>query len=285
MEVKVKKLYDVSKIVVPDEMKEWKTTDSQIQEQLEVLSRLSAKEENVSLVEKGDCVVLSCTEGALKDRTVLLYPGLNLPGAEKAEEAVIGLAAGSELVTELHGAVKLKIEKIVRRVPTAIDDALVQMQNIEGVTTVDAYRAWYKETTDEANKERVLKGINAYYIDMLAEQSEFEYDQTEIEQWIEEQIQMQKACGEEIPEEMFEMMRAEGPRPLFREAVAKAICEAEGFTFTPDMFEDELKMLVEQMPEMEAMLDEYKEMYVQGAYMDKAMELLSEPAKKCLEVE
>lgn len=75
-----------------------------------------------------------------------------------------------------------------------------------------------------------------------------------------------------------------------RVAVEEEICKANGFTFTSDMFEDEIKQMMdmpgmEDMPDMEAMLDDYRAMYVNQAYMEKASELLDEQAQSCLEVE
>lgn len=37
------------------------------------------------------------------------------------------------------------------------------------------------------------------------------------------------------------------------------MCEAQGFVFTADMFEDEIQTMTAEMPGMEKMLDEYAE--------------------------
>lgn len=292
MDIKVKQLYDISKIVVPQEMTKWKVTDDQIEEQLKTIAKLSAVETDGDVAAVDDCVVLSCEEGALAGRTVLLYPGLNLPGAEAAEQAVLGLSIGSELTVELNGEVKLKVEKILRRVPVAIDDELIKAQAIEGIATVDAYREWYRKKAGMENREQALKMIKSYYLDCLAEKSEFDYDHAELDAWVDEGIQQQimymaEVTGQpaEISEEEIAEMKRKGRLMPLRAVVEQEICQSQGFTFTQDMFEDEIKAMADEMPGMEDMLDDYRDMYVSNAYMDKASELLDECAQSCLEVE
>lgn len=292
MDIKVKKLYDVSQVVVPEEMTKWKVTDTQVEEQLEVLRRLTAVETEAETVEKGDCVCCSCSAGALKGRTVLIYPGMNLPGAEAAEEAVLSAKPGSEFTVELNGEAVLKVEKIVHRVPAEISDDLAKAQGIEGVETLDDYRAWYRKTTGETQRAQVLQQIKNYILDEVAKYSEFEYDEAEVNGWIEEQMQMQLAFEAEqtgMPAEMSEEERQGMSEFIFlnmtRVTVMEQICENHGFTFTADMFVDEVKSLIGDMPGMEDMVQEYAESYAGNAYMEKVLELLDEQAQSCLEVE
>lgn len=290
MNIKVKKLYDIAKVVVPKEMTMWKVTDEEIQEQLKTLSMLSAEERDADTAETGDCVKCFCLSGGLKDRTVLIYPGKEIPGAEEAEQAVMGITVGTEFAVELNGEQELKVEKIIRRIPVVVDDALVQKQNIQGVSTVDEYCEWYRQTTGEINREQALKQIKIYYLEAMAEKSELEYDKAEMEIWVEGQVQQyvaeMEAMGqkEELSEEMLGQMKEQCAASRFGEAVAKAICEEQGIFFTADMFEDELKQMAEEMPGMEDMLDEYAQMYVGNAYTGKAIELLDEQAHTCPEV-
>lgn len=305
MDIKVKKLYDISQIVVPEELTKWKVTDEQIEEELNKLTKLAATETEADTAEAGDCVALSCVEGTLNDRTVLLYPGLNLPGAEAAEQAVVGLAVGSEAVLELNGPQKLKVEKILRRVPAELTAELIKSQNVDGVATIDEYRQWYRDKAGMENREQALKQINSYYLETLAEKSEFDYDEAELNAWLDAQIQqqmayMEQALGAEgiaaeggFTDEDIAAMKQQGKLMPLKTAVEQYLCESNGFTFTADMFEDELKAAAEEMagmPEMpgmpgvDEMLEQYRDMYVSQAYMTKAAELLAERAQNCLEV-
>lgn len=292
MEVRVKKLFDLSQIKVPIELKSWRVNEVQVQEQLQSLARLSAVERTADCVETGDSVFLSCNSGQLKDRQILLYPGLHLPGAQEAEEAVLGLSVGNEIVVELSGKAQLKIEKIVRRVPAEINDRLIQEQEIENVADVDSYIAWYKETAGEKNKENAVRALKNYFIDAMVQNSEFSFDEEEMKTWVEEQFQRQIALESaetgqepEISEEEIPEMKAYYRETAFREALEKSICQENGFEFTPDMFDEEVRELTGDLPGMEEMIEEYKAMFVQNAYTDKVMELLDESARKCLEVE
>lgn len=292
MEIKVKALYDVSKVVVPKELTEWKVTEEQVQEHLNQIARLAADTQEASVVEKGDCVKCSCTEGALAGREVLIYPGLKLPGAEQAEEAVLSLTAGSEFTVELNGEEKLKVEQILRRIPAAVDDNLIQRQAIDGVTTVDEYCSWYRKNTEETNRTQALKLIQNYYIQTITDHSEFEYDQAEMDELVERQLKEQLAYEMEMTGEKFELSEEElmlakeqMSSGQLRSAVEQAMCNAAGIVLTPDMFEEELKAIAAEMPGMEDMMDEYRELYLNQAYAERAVELIDEQAKSCLEVE
>ena len=297
MEVKVKKMYDISDIAVPEELTKWKVSDEQVNERLAAIAKLAAAEREADSAEAGDCVVLSCTEGALKERTILLYPGLKLPGAEAAEEAVLGLSAGSELTVELNGREKLKVKKILRRTPVPVDDVLIKEQAIDGVGTVAEYCEWYRAEAGRDNREMALKQIKNYFLDTIVENSEFDYDKEEMDAVLEKQLAAQLAYEEqmtgreeEFSEEERAEMKASGSMRFLRAAVEEEICKKNGFTFTRDMFEDEIREMmdmpgIEDMPGVEDMLDEYRDMYVSQAYMEKASELLDEQASSCLEVE
>lgn len=292
MEIKVREIYDVSQIEVPKELGLWKVSDEQMDAQLKVLARLAAQDIPADKAQAGDCVRCICLSGELEGREVLLYPGMKIPGAEQAEAAVEGCGAGDVIHTVLNGDAELQIREILRRKPAEVDDALIESLCMEGVGTLEAYRAWYKKTTAESNQTQAVKQIQNYMLDELAARSVVEADEAEMERGAEAQARQRFAFDMEtggmqmeLTDEMLEELKQESRLQMRRDAVEKAFCEEQGFTFTPDMFEEEMREIAEMMPGMDDMLDEYRSMYVQSAYSNKARELLEEQAKSWLEVE
>lgn len=87
MKSKMINCYDYTQLEVAEELGRWRYPDSEIQEELEALARDHSGEEEMEEVKEGDSVRCICTESSLenwKGRTVLLYPGRKLPGAEEA---------------------------------------------------------------------------------------------------------------------------------------------------------------------------------------------------------
>lgn len=290
MDAQVKTLYNVAEVVVPSKYTQWKVSEEELDGQIALLERLSAEETAVEAADAGDCVVCRCIGGHLTDRKVLLYPGLGIPGLENAEKAAFGVKSGEEIRTEINGAVSLVVEKILRRIPRKMDDGLIQSLGIQNVTTVDGYRTWYRETTEENNQTQVLNGIKNYLLDAVAEKSEFEISQEDLDAYAQEQTQRATAEleGSGMPaeqlEEMLSTMKEQCEQSFKRELVIRKICNDQGFVFTPEMFREQLEEMAAQLPDMDTMLDEYRQMIVDSAYMQKVWELLDAQARTFLEV-
>lgn len=290
MEAKVKVLFDPALVVVPEEMTRWKVTDQQVEEQLERIGRLNAREVSADMAAAGDCVVCSCEAGQLEGRTVLLYPGLCVPGAEAAEQAALGRKVGETFEAELNGTLTLTVQKVIHRMFRGVDDEAVQALGIDGVTTVEAYRTWYQKDAGEKNREQALKYIKFYILDTVAAKSEIEVNQAELDAWARPQVE-QAYESMQVPgmplenrDEMMAMLKEQCIQGFRRDQVSRALCGAQGFVYTPDMFEAQVAEMAAQMPGMEEMLEEYRTMFVNDAYMMKTMELLDAQARGCLEV-
>ena len=101
----VSKLYDRHCIAVPEEMRKWHTDGrEEADQQLKALSYAHGTEINADKVQTGDSVHLRCDEGKLQGRVVLIYPGLELPGAADAEKAVMGHCVNDVIMTKIGGA-------------------------------------------------------------------------------------------------------------------------------------------------------------------------------------
>lgn len=292
MNARVVKLYDLASVTVPKEMTAWQVTDAQVEEQLVLLRKLAAQEISAEKAEAGDCVVCACDHGALAGRTVLLYPGQKIPSAESAEETVLGLSAGAAFTADLNGEVSLKVQKVIRRQASQMSDELIAGLGIEGVSTVAAYRAWYIQQTSEDNKAQALKSIKIYILTTLAERSEFEIDEAELDTWAMGQIEEIKKVAPEMlgnPDDyeiMLPMLKEQVIENFKQELVMKAFCESRGFTFTPDMFADKVAETLQQaadMPGMEMDETQCAEMLVNNAYVEQALNLLDETAQAALE--
>lgn len=290
MKMNVKDLHDISLIQVPEELLEWEVTPEQIDSQLVLLSKINAVEELVDKVEEKDCVVCQCLDGRLSDRVVFIYPGLHLPGALEAEKCSLEKTIDDVFETDLNGYVKLKVQKIIRRMDAIVNDAFVQSLEIEGVDTIEKYRDWYKKETEASQKGKVIKNIQNYLLDSIAQNSTYEeVDAKEMDAFLTSQAKQLVAyenemTGEsvELTDEWLDEIKESVVFDLKREAVGRKLCEQEGIVYTSEMFEDEIKQTVPE--EMSEMMEEYKDMYVRNAYFTKAYELLENCAKKYLEV-
>ena len=96
MKSRVVSYYDYKKLEIPEELTRWHIPDEEIWKELEFQAGDHAVEKRAEdAVKIGDsvrCVCVKASKEKWKDRTVLLYPGRGLPGAESAETAVLAMA-------------------------------------------------------------------------------------------------------------------------------------------------------------------------------------------------
>ena len=105
MRSKLTQCYDYRQLAVPEELKKWRFPESQIDEELEALARDHSSEQQMEgPVKDGHSVQCTCLKdekGNWEGRTVLLYPGRSLPGAQEAEQAVLGKRQGETFSCQL----------------------------------------------------------------------------------------------------------------------------------------------------------------------------------------
>lgn len=297
MKSNVTKLYDRTLISVPPEMIQWHVDADAIDEQLHTLACSHASEFHPDTVQKGDSVRLSCPEHT----DVLLFPGLALPGVEKAEEDVIGLHVGDGLTASINGDTQtMTVCEIRRRVPASIDDALIQAEHIEGVATLEDYRRWYQAKEEEQNKSDAVRNIAFFLFEEIRERSEYALDQEEMNKWADKQARqyldecIAMGIDPHIPDEGFELLTDEQAvekfkaqfLPEFRSIlVGQELCEQGGVSLT---WEDLRSEFEQMMPtDQEDITDEEREqakaMFMESAPVAKALDMLIEEAREYVE--
>ena len=90
MKSKIIDFFDYNTLDIPTELKKWHIPEEEIQNELEALAADNASQAEVTdAIAVGDSVLCVCTDCGEKvwiGRTVLLYPGRCLPGAEEAKK-------------------------------------------------------------------------------------------------------------------------------------------------------------------------------------------------------
>ena len=297
MKSKVKKLYAIEKISIPSEICTWKVGQEEIKAKLEALSLEYASDSLCDTVMKGDCVFCRSERNrSFSDRTILLYPNRSIPEAEKAEEAIIGKKSGSQVKTTLAGIdVVLTIEKIVRRLPAAIDDELILKLAIDGVKTLVDYEEYYKNKQEENNKVNATHNIVSYLIQELIEHSEYDIDTDDMNEWTSKraakyfEYMLEEGEDPRLPEEGFDILTDEEAiakiagnlEPEYKELlVCLALCEEKGIHFSKDDVQADIK---EYQESGEFDFVDEEEMLMKK-YIGAAWHILEEKATTFLEV-
>lgn len=276
----VSNLYDIDSIVIPEEMLNISVDEQRVEDEVGTLALRYAKEEFVDQAEKGDLVYCQADKETYPDgRTILVYTGVAMPGAEKAAEAVLGSKAGDTVKTEIAGkALELTIEKILRRTPVEVTDELVAGIGIEGVTTLDEYR---KHVSDKIKEDIMLeneKAIVRYYLDQMTENSTYVYDEKEMEDYIktmtERYMKEAETMGE--PEDMDDFLDPEYMKESITAQakqgwMAEAFCKSKDIEIDRAAIEEDADKTIEMMELMgEEVPDrsEIVEMTLNNAYFD-----------------
>lgn len=304
MQSKVITLYDYRSDQVPEELTCWRVMDQEIEEQLASLAQAHAKIISVENVEIGDAVKCICMGADLQGRaTILLYPGRSLPGAKEAEISVIGKKKNDVFATTINGtALTLQVQEILRRGgPLTIDDALVKLEQIEGVNTVMDYARWYRDQKEPDRRKEAAFQIGQFWFRRISRLSEFAIDQEEQKKWAKDNARLSfhsmVAAGENpcIPEEGFTLLTeeeamekmAERILPQFSTMVAaRALAGERGIVFDKDGLEPKYQQIAAFLhcTLEEAKKEVSSELVSDGFYVDQAVKILCEEAETFLEV-
>lgn len=282
----VSNLYDIDSIVIPEELTKTDIDEQKVDEEVQALAKRYAREEQADAAAAGDLVCCQADSESYPDgRTILIYAGMKLPGAEKAEEAVIGKKAGDAVSTILaEKNVTLTIRKIVRRTPVAVNDALIAGMGIENVKTIEDYKAFIRDkmAADQAMEQE--KEVIRYVMDEMIANSTYIYDEKEMEAYVQKTCEQYKKECEAIgePVEMEEMKQGivEQCKQYW---MAKAFCESKGIAVDLSSVEEEtdkmmemMQLMGEQVPDRAEML----EMAEQDAYLDGLFQYINTMVEK-----
>lgn len=277
----VTKLYDINSIKIPEELLELRVEDSEIEEKVRMLSVRYAKENEADIAAAGDTVYCKADESSYPDgRRIILFTGTVIPGAEEAAEKAIGKSVGDSFsATIADKNAELTVEKIIRRTPVEVDDGLIADIGIEGVATLDEYRAYLKEQELADMRMERHKAIFYHFLCELTEKSEFSYDEKEIDEYIQNLIaQYPPESGvdmnpEELRENVFSQIKGSW--------VADAFCKSRNIEI--DM--KEIEEAADKMLEMQSLMgeevparEEFIEMYLENAKFGALYEYVDEIA-------
>lgn len=282
----VTKLCDIDSIEIPKEMLEIRVEEQQLEEELSALSLRYAKEAAVETAEVGDTVFCQADKESYPDgRTILLYTSVPLPGAEAAAKQALGKGAGDTFTAQLAGkTVTLTVEKVLRRTPVEVNDALIAGLGMDGVSTVADYRDHLRKKAEDDLKMEQSKGIIHYLLDQMEAGSTFEYDPQELDAYVQKNMdqylqEMREMGMEESPEEIRASILAQEKQNW----MAEAFCKSRGIEVNLEDAETQADQMIEMMqltgepvPDREEMV----EMMRQGAYLDGVFQYIDEIIEK-----
>ena len=305
MKSRVTKLFDYTRAEVPEKLRRWRVTDQAMEGHLAVLGRSHALERDVDEVRAGDSVVCRGESAVSRwNKPVLLfYPGSGL--CEKViENALVGMKPGeSKTIAASEGDVKLTVTRIVRREPHPVNNELVKLEGVEGVETLDAYRRWYRETTEKADRDRNAHYLGRHLLQEIEKHSEYDIDEAEETAWAEakgaEWRKAEEAQGIDpsVPEEGTDFLTEEQikekytdkSRPHFRARLAHAAAAvALSGKDEETLFREELAYEAEKyyhmsVEELLKQVEGQEDSYRGSAMFNAADRLLAERAEKLME--
>lgn len=259
----VTKLCDADSIEIPQELLTLHVDPQQVEEELQRLSLRYAAECPADTAESGDIIYCQADTAAYPDgRTVLIYTGTALPGTEAAVPALLGHHAGDAVQTQLMDRpTTLTIQKILRRTPVTVDDALIARMGLDGVATVDSYRAYlHQKKLEDLQMER-HKELIRYLLDHMLEGCTFSYDEAEMDAFVQDTI---RDITEHSPDEAAdadpEEMRASILAQEKQRWMAKAFGEQQGVEIQMDQVEAETDQMIEMMQLMGEQVPSREEM-------------------------
>lgn len=306
MKSKIVECFDYRTLEVEDHLRKWKIPDSEIREEMENLARdHSGETETEDGAKAEDCVSCICTEASAanwKNRTVLLYPGRNLKGAQEAEKACLGKRPGDVFSCEIRGVqVTLAVKKVIRRKKVTVGPELFRILQLPGVSTEEDFARWYHEQHDEERRQKASYGIVSFWMQEMAKRSTFSIDEEEKKSWCrvrgEKTYISMLAAGYDMKKE-----ERDGAPITEEEAIEEASSQQEqyfipyllyeyfskkdGFTVSEEEYErvlaDEAKRVGLSLEEAHRQSDISMYRYVK--YQEHAFLLLAEEAKTYLEV-
>lgn len=255
MNGQVKNLCEIEQIEVPHELLEIHVDEAALDAQLNALSVRYAEKSEAKTVEKNDTVYVKADAESYPDgRTLLLFTGMNVPGAEAAEQAVVGKKVNETFTAALCGKdVTLTVEKIERRTPVAVNDALIAKIGMEGVKTVEDYR---RHLYDKALEDKIMerdKGLIHFYMEQMTVQTTYAYNETEMNAFVESQMEEAKRQCEKAGEPFEEDAIRESIIMQQKQGwMAEAFCKAHGIALQ----EDEITAQADQTAEMMELMGE-----------------------------
>ena len=283
----VSSLYDIDSIVIPEDMLQVCIDEQRVEDDVRSLSIRFAKESPADQVEKGDLAYCQADKESYPDqRTVLIYTGLDLPGAEEAKAAVIGKKAGDSVSCKLAGKnVILTVQKVLRRTPVEVDDALIAGMGLEGVTTVAAYKDHVRERLTADQEMENSKMAVALYIRTMTENSTYTYDEKEMEAYVQSVMaeyvkEAEEVTGETVDEaEVKEGIVSQCEQMWMAEAFCKSrgvAVDLSGIKADTDQMIEMMELMGEEIPDRAEMEEMARQDAYFGGFVDYVSKIVEE---------
>lgn len=284
MKGQVINLYDINGITLPENLLTYAVDNAQVDEKVNALSLRYADETLPDKVAAGDIVFCSADGASYPDgRTVIIYTNGIFESTAHAQEDLLLKAVGDSVNTTLKGKdVCLTVNKILRRTPATVSDALIASLNIENVATVADYRTYAENKLIADIKMEKNKELTRFVLDTLIENSTYIYDEGDLAEYTEKFVAEYLAV---YPEETanHEEIGKFALRQAKQNWIAKAIADANGYTVDLKAIEEETDRMVEMMtlmgeevPQREEMLDMAQESEYQNYLFDFIDKFLAE---------
>lgn len=262
----VTRLCSPEDICIPEELLTVEVSAAEVEDALRRLSLRYAEKTRTQTVEKGDVVTCRADAADYPDgRSILLYTGLDIPGAEAAVQAVLGMQVGASFSAELAGkTVRLTITENVRLCPAEITDGLVASLGLEDVRTVADYRRYTREKLRDAQITEKSKMTVGWLADQMLEGSTFAYDEAALEAYLSAHMAEYQAECEADGVEISEAEIRSGMITQFRQGwLAEAYCQHCGIRIDQsavaeqtDQMLEMMQLMGENVPDRETVLED-----------------------------
>ncbi len=264
--------------------------EAEINRALDQHAELSLKEEGT--IEQGNTVVFDFSGsvngekfegGTSENYELVIGSGQFIPGFE---DQMVGLAIGSEAdltvvfpesyheasLAGKEAVFHVKIHEIKQRIVPALDDEFVQELNLEGVSTVEAYKTHLVTTLESQKQTREKQNTMNLAIQKVVDQSHFdlpeEMVQEEVQKMKENQERQIKGYGLDFNtylqymgktmESFMEDLKKEATSQLRAQLVIEAVGKKENFEISDEEVEAKYAEIVEQYKSQNVTLEQAK---------------------------
>lgn len=192
MKSTVTTIFDYQSFPIPEELRRWRIPDAEIQARLETLSHNHSVETEPDTVEALDGVACKgeSTVSRWNRPNLQFYPGRKLC-SETMENALIGAKLGeTRTVSTEEGDITLTVNRIVRRRHMPVGDELVQEEHIPGVSTLEDFARWYRETHEPEQRYNAKMRMAYALLHQITDRSQYAIDEEEKRAHVTERVNL-----------------------------------------------------------------------------------------------
>lgn len=289
-------MFDFKNVSIPDKLLEIKVPEAAVDQALhQVAKRYLTISRTDGPVQKGDIVIVDMQSGDTAWQREGEHINVGLGFSEPIlEESLLGMYTGGEKSLSIKDScVAIRVRSICRLTVPVLTDEHVQALGIDGVNTVEDYRAYVTENLLEKAKLEKLNALIPYVIKQIAEQSQFripedalqaQYDDllcsirrfTRVDEHTPEEEYLPAFCAKQFHkniktvEEAEHALRDLALEQVKQSAMALRFVEDAGKKFDESTYEAYLKDLSEMVGEP---VETLREAAPYEAYLEKAPQL------------